>query len=144
MNVVTPAPTNNDLFQLTLPRKLHSGQESFWKIECDALTDEELEWFAKAISIIVEPFGYVEYVPTGAKRIAEKMERYIQSGHPTVLIVDDVLTTGNSMENFRKDVQTRYPDVTIIGATMFNRSLSTFGWIKSVMHVNHLVLEKLP
>lgn len=144
MNVVTPVPTNNDLFQLSAPRKLHSGSISYWKVECDALTDEELEWFAKAISVTVEPFGWVIGVPTGGDRIAEKLERYCTTGSKTMLIVDDVLTTGNSMESFRKDVQEQYPDVNIVGATMFNRTGIYIDWIRSIWYMNLITVDKLP
>lgn len=145
MNAVTTVPSiNNDLFQLSPPHRLYSGALSYWKVGCDALTDEELNWFAKMISVVVEPFGVVEYVPTGARRIGEKVEKYALTGHPTVLIVDDVLTTGNSMESFRRDVQILYPNAKIIGATMFNRSGIHIDWINSIWYMNPIVVENLP
>ena len=46
-------------------------------------------------------FREVIGIPEGGVRFAQALERYKQGGYPT-LIVDDVLTTGASMEAIRK------------------------------------------
>lgn len=96
------------LFQLG-DFKLHSGARSRWKIECDSLSNEDLRGLARMAQEILPPFGEVEGVPTGGLRFATKLLPYGRSwqnweeekGDLPVLIVDDVLTTGNSMEEQR-------------------------------------------
>lgn len=76
-----------------------AGLELQWKVECDALTDEDWAWAAARISERVK-FGPVEGVPTGGLKLAAALERYSTPGRG-LLIVDDVLTTGISMEMHR-------------------------------------------
>lgn len=80
----------------------HSGQSLTWKIECDALTDDD--WTAIAALAIRMMGGYsaVEGVPRGGMKLAEAIRR-ISKPSPgcELLIVDDVMTTGGSMEAHR-------------------------------------------
>lgn len=80
---------------------LHSGDRSRWKIECDSLTDED--WAALALMVVerVKPFTAVRGVPRGGLKLAKALEPYRSFGNG-VLIVDDVLTTGASMEQARR------------------------------------------
>jgi orotate phosphoribosyltransferase len=87
-----------NLFQLG-QFKLHSGQVSDFKIQCEALTDADLDCIAFLLSRRVPPFGSVEGVPTGGNALALKMERYIVKGNHRLLVVDDVFTTGRSLSN---------------------------------------------
>ncbi len=77
---------------------LHSGSQSAWKIDCDSLTNDDLETLAQMAAEILPAFGEVIGVPEGGLRFAEALRRYSRLG-PT-LIADDVLTTGGSMERF--------------------------------------------
>jgi len=80
--------------------KLHSGNVSRWKIECDDLTDGDIEAVALMLSERLPKFRRgVIGVPLGGFRLAAAMDQYGSDdpGLP-VLIVDDVLTTGRSME----------------------------------------------
>lgn len=77
---------------------LHSGAKSDFKIECDALDDEDIETIAYLISKKVN-FRKVIGVPNGGIRLQKSLEKYITDG--LILIVDDVLTTGKSMEEMR-------------------------------------------
>ena len=77
----------------------HSGIALDWKIECDSLTDADIECIAWVLFKKVGQFGSVEGVPRGGIRLADAMRKYVSSGN--LLIVDDVFTTGNSMEEHR-------------------------------------------
>lgn len=78
---------------------LHSGVKSWLKIDCDALTNEDLDTIAHLLIFRLPEFGSVEGVPTGGLRLAKALESYITTG--PLLIVDDVLTSGGSMEEHR-------------------------------------------
>ena len=80
--------------------KLHSGGSSSFKIDCDALTDEDWQTLAKIISDRFR-FGKVVGIPTGGLKLAEALEPYISEGEKRILFVDDVLTTGGSMREMR-------------------------------------------
>jgi orotate phosphoribosyltransferase len=82
---------------------LHSGAKSKWKIECDALTKEDWDGLAqmayeKIRHLGLGGFGAVEGVPRGGIPFAEAMKKYITTGHKTLLICEDVVTTGSSMK----------------------------------------------
>lgn len=106
------------LFQ-TVDVVLHSGEESDWKIECDTLTDEDMRTLAKRIAELVHPFGEVEGVPRGGLRLASALKPYRSAGG--LLIVDDVLTTGGSMEAHRAGRDAK-------GAVIFARGESP-AWV---------------
>lgn len=74
----------------------HSGNELEWKIECDALTDDDWDCLAKMISERTQ-FGSVYGIPRGGTKLAKALEKYITPDSPIHLVVDDVWTTGNSM-----------------------------------------------
>lgn len=75
---------------------LSSGKKSNFKIECDALTNEDWETLALMASQLLPPFGEVIGVPTGGIKFAKCLEEYKTVGK--ILIADDVLTTGGSMK----------------------------------------------
>lgn len=79
--------------------QLHSGEASDWKIDCDALTDADWANVAWLIAHRIK-FGDVVGVPRGGLALADALRPYCTSGPR--LVVDDVLTTGRSMEEFRK------------------------------------------
>jgi len=94
---------------------LNSGRSSFFKIDCDALTDEDIETLAFIIQKEFR-FSKVVGIPTGGTRIAEALEQWRKVYGP-LLIVDDVLTTGGSMEREKE----KYPEDIIIGVVIFAR-----------------------
>ena len=107
---------------------LNSGQKSDFKIECDALTDEDIETFAYLIQKKYK-FGKVLGVPRGGVGIQVALEKYVTQGNDTLLIVDDVLTTGGSMVRFRENYLTQYEN--IVGVVLFARNECP-DWIDSV------------
>lgn len=79
----------------------HAGNELDWKIECDALTDEDWDCLAKMISEKTE-FGSVYGIPRGGTKLANALEKYVNPKNPIRLVVDDVWTTGTSMRGVMK------------------------------------------
>jgi orotate phosphoribosyltransferase len=108
----------------------HSGKRLPFKIECDALTDDDLDTLAAAIARRVVKFGSVYGIPRGGVRIAAALRRYA-TGHSLdpVLVVDDVLTTGRSMEQAREQL---IPNV--VGAVLFARGPCP-DWIIPLFYV---------
>jgi orotate phosphoribosyltransferase len=80
---------------------LHSGRESDWKVDCDALADHDWAALAVIAADRLPPFGSVEGVPAGGLKLAAALEPFSTGAPGPVLIVDDVLTTGRSMEEQR-------------------------------------------
>ena len=89
-----------NLFQLG-KFKSHAGLDLDWKIECDALTDEDWECLAKMISERTQ-FGSVYGIPRGGTKLANALQKYCIPNHPIHLVVDDVWTTGKSMREEMK------------------------------------------
>lgn len=108
---------------------LNSGQASSFKVDADALTDKDIETLAILIVNHLPWFGWVEGVPTGGLRLAEALEPFTISDYTSVgLVVDDVMSTGNSMERQRAGRAA-------MGVVIFNRiPISEYSpsWIKSV------------
>lgn len=108
---------------------LHAGGFSNFKIDCDALTDGDIRSIGLQLAQRLPDFGTVEGIPSGGLRLAEAMKKYIVLGSEVVLIVDDVYTTGTSIEaqrDYRLDV---------IGAVIFAR-VKTPAWITPLFILN--------
>lgn len=88
-----------NLFQLG-NFKSHSGETLPWKIDCDGLTEEDWECLAWMIVERVRPFSNVEGILTGGLALEWALDAH-RSFDGSLLIVDDVLTTGKSMEAHR-------------------------------------------
>jgi hypothetical protein len=116
-----------NLFQLGEFRS-HMGILLPFKIDCDALTDGDIDCIAAYIASKTF-FGMVDGVPYGGCRLAAALEKYAVWEAPfNILIVDDVLTTGASMEDQRADYlhiadhdSTVHPE-DIIGWVIFARA----------------------
>ena len=105
---------------------LASGVESAWKIECDALTDDDWRTVADIIRSRLGPYAAVEGVPSGGLRLAAELRRFTTMSGP-LLIVDDVLTTGGSLERQRAGREA-------IGAVVFARGLPP-PWVTPLFQV---------
>ena len=111
---------------------LHSGKESSFKIECDALTFEDWKTIAHIIGSTFS-FKEVEGIPTGGLILENLLKPYRrETGTYSLLIVDDVFTTGGSMEkhrNKRSDVH---------GVVLFSRVPEKMMpyWIDAIFSMN--------
>lgn len=108
----------------------HAGGELRFKIECDALTDDDLHAIASIIRKGLK-FGEVHGVPRGGQRLANILEPYCTEG--PLLIVDDVLTTGTSMEEARKQFADTHPDIK--GVVIFARK-NCPHWVRSIFQMS--------
>lgn len=121
---------NENLFQsgnLTL----HSGKESNFKINCDALLDSDIETIARLIAKRYHFHGVVG-VPTGGLRLANALLKYREPDAPLLLIVDDVLTTGASIQeeaNNHKGLMR--------GVVIFSRQSHLPAWITPVFKMDN-------
>jgi len=104
--------------------KSHAGFILDWKIDCDTLTEKDLKCLAKIIASKVGLFDKAYGIPRGGTRLAKELDR-IRYGHnhryETILLVDDVLTTGNSMKEAKKEYLSKHPHIEVKGAVIFAR-----------------------
>lgn len=116
---------------------LHSGYRSSWKIECDALTYEDWSTLAYLIQQRTGPFSAVEGVPDGGVPLAACLEPYCVERGP-LLIVDDVWTSGASMEKHRHGRQA-------IGAVVFARGSALLPWVIALFQLSSCsLMERAP
>jgi hypothetical protein len=119
----------------------HSGKRLHYKIDCDALSDEDLKTIAKIIGSRLQ-FKEVLGIPSGGMRLAKELKKYKVDDADMVIIVDDVLTTGESMEFARKHslkFSAKYCSnaENIIGVVIFNRMQEPLPkWIYPVFNVS--------
>jgi hypothetical protein len=127
-----------NLFQLD-QFVLASGNTSLFKLECDCLTDDDIKTLAEMVRTMVGPYSSVEGVPTGGLRLAAELEKHKSLTGPH-LIVDDVLTTGSSMERIHKAYIARLNELRyhlipeVKGAVIFARGQCP-SWIKAVFQM---------
>lgn len=103
-----------------------AGDVLQWKVECDALTEEDWTALAKIAGPHLK-FGSVEGVPYGGLPFAHAMRPYITEG--PLLIVDDVLTTGASMITQRDGREA-------IGLVAFQRGPYIPLWIRPIWRLS--------
>lgn len=77
-----------------------AGLQLDYKIECDALKEDDWRWAAKQIAKYATPFKEVIPVPRGGYLLAKHLEEYIDSSATKTLVVDDVYTTGKSISKY--------------------------------------------
>ena len=124
-----------------------------FKIVCDALIGRDWDCIAAITALHTRPFRRVEPIERGGSPYAQALTRYVNPAAERILIVDDVLTTGESFERMRArvlSVEFQYPDFNwqvqspdhwppvvklIDGFVLFNRSrglYNEFSWVKSL------------
>lgn len=95
---------------------LHSGGKSNLLIDCDKLNSGDIYAFAQMIASRVK-FKDVVSVPRGGDRLARELALYPRDRESGVtLIVDDVLTTGASMEEVKANIGGK-----VVGIVIFAR-----------------------
>lgn len=108
---------------------LNGGTHSSWKIDCDALTNEDMVALTQLVRCLAGDFSSVKGVPTGGTRLAEWLRPFCTGTYHPHLIVDDVLTTGASMDKaFGAVSQRTVKDRGVRGVVLFARG-SCSDWI---------------
>ncbi len=109
----------------------HAGLHLSWKIDCDALSPGDWATIARVIGTNFS-FDTVEGVPTGGNCLAELLQPYVIIGDG-LLIVDDVLTTGHSMETQRAGRHAT-------GVVLFSRGVCP-AWVTPIWQLNLGAIE---
>jgi orotate phosphoribosyltransferase len=122
------------LFQ-TEEFKLNSGIISDFKIDCDHLSDEDLDTLALKIAASIK-FHKVFGVPSGGIRLEQALKKYEYKDKPDypTLIVDDVLTSGGSMERFVETLKNSYKIENYTGIVIFARKKCP-DWIRPIFQM---------
>ena len=122
-----------ELFQ-KVDFKSHSGLDLTWKIEMDALSHGEWECIAQMIMELTPPFKEAIGIPRGGNILGKLMNRHgTGKREDPICIVDDVLTTGGSMNEFKTKRQWRNPSK-YIGWVVFSRS-QTPHWVNALFQM---------
>jgi hypothetical protein len=116
--------------------KSHSGIDLSWKINVDALSYESLACIAKMFMNKFRDWSFHEVygIPNGGLELAEAFHQYARKDGDEVLIVDDVYTTGKSMEEARKLFGKR----PTTGVVLFARATPP-TWIIPIFSLNTLL-----
>ena len=112
----------------------HSGVPLSWKIECDHLTYNDYATFA-ALVARSHKFSAVVGIPRGGLKFAQALSQYTtdQLELPHTLLVDDVYTTGKSMEEWRDSI----PGL-VTGIVVFARTLCPI-WVRPIFYLANWV-----
>ena len=122
-----------DLFQ-KIDFTSQSGLDLKWKIEMDALSHGEWECIAQMIMELTPPFKEAIGIPRGGNILGKLMNRHgTGKREDPICIVDDVLTTGGSMNEFKTKRQWRNPSK-YIGWVVFSRS-QTPHWVNALFQM---------
>lgn len=133
------AAKRDDLFQLK-NFTMHSGAKGTYKLECDSFTDGDLETLAhivaeraRAIRSLTSEIGgtginRVHGIPRGGVRFANALQQYAGDPEGIDMIVDDVHTTGASME----EAKLKIGWANAIGVVIFSRGSTPADWIKPI------------
>jgi orotate phosphoribosyltransferase len=118
---------------------LHSGDTSSFLIDCDELSRLDLVGLAAiAAKKLLPAFGSVCAIPEGGLKFGEHLLGYCTSG--PVLIVDDVCTTGTSLEERREALGLNEKEA--LGIVIFNRG-NLPVWCECLFHMSANVRYKL-
>ena len=122
-----------DLFQ-KINFTSHAGLDLTWKIEMDALTPDEWECIAHMIMELSPPFKEAIGIPRGGNILGKLLNQHgTGKREQPICIVDDVLTTGGSMNDFKAKRQWRNPSK-YIGWVVFARNKPP-SWVKALFQM---------
>jgi len=107
---------------------LHAGGESDFKIDCDSLTDADINEIAKFVGRRII-FSKVLGVPKGGSRLANALKQYEEGPKYPLLLVDDVWTTGKAMNSIKKRLKGD-----VIGFVIFARTKPE-DWVRALFYV---------
>lgn len=111
--------------------RLHSGSSSCFKIECGFLSNDDWQTIVNLIAQNLD-FKEVIGIPSGGLKLAEALKFYkkVNDASLPTLIIDDVLTTGRSMEKERNRIGGY-----CIGVVLFARDKCP-PWIYPIFSMN--------
>ena len=113
----------------------NSGLDLSWKIEMDALSDPEWFTIKKMIMELTPPFKEAVCIPQGGIKLGDLLNEHgTGKKEDPICIVDDVLTTGESMEYFLTQYQRNRRPFTAIGWVVFARGQCP-GWVTSLFQM---------
>ena len=114
--------------------KSHSGLDLSWKIECDALSDSEWFTIKKMIMELSLPFRKAVGIPEGGTKLGSLLNQHGTGNmNDPICLVDDVLTTGKSMEDFLEKYRQKNP-YDYIGWVVFARAECPY-WINALFQM---------
>lgn len=124
-----------DLFE-TGKFTLHSGAETFWRINAETLSAFDLRTLARMYAHYATGYQAVVSIPRGGNAFADALRSFQQpmapaQEHRRVLIADDVLTTGASMMRTRRTLLDAQPGIEVVGVVIFARGKIP-GWITAI------------
>ena len=133
-STLTATAKKHNLFQ-SVNFKSHSGLQLHWKIECEALSDPEWFTISKMIMELTPPFQEAVGIPSGGVKLAALLNEFATNDEKDpVCIVDDVLTTGKSMELYASQYSLT------IGWVVFAR-VQTPAWVAALFQMPGEVLK---
>lgn len=114
--------------------KSAAGLDLGWKIECDALTDADWMCIAKLALPMVGSFHRVAGVPRGGLVLAECIASHQHAEGRQWLLVDDVWTTGISMQRHADQMGWREGEWK--GFVVFARGTPLPPWVQCLCKIN--------
>lgn len=122
-----------NLFQ-SIDFKSHAGLDLTWKIEMDALSDPDWFTLSQMIKENIPPFQAAIGIPRGGVKLGSLLNQYSTENHEDpYLLVDDVLTTGTSMIEYKKEFFSK-KTVPILGVVVFARN-SPPDWVTALFQM---------
>lgn len=113
--------------------QLNSGLCSDYKLVADDFIKDNLDGLAHLIRKLAGPYSNVYGIPRGGSLLEEALLPHVaRSLSTTVLVVDDVLTTGGSFKRAREKLAGTYQH--IIGITVFARGPCPY-WVRSIFQM---------
>jgi len=124
-----------DLFQ-KIEFTSHAGLDLKWKIEMDALSHGEWECITQMIMELSPPFREAIGIPRGGSVLGKLLNQHgTGKEEDPICIVDDVLTTGMSMNTYREEMDIeRWQKSCALGWVVFAR-VRPPKWIKALFQM---------